>query len=440
MTYSRSARLNRFLSTEDMKRAAKQHGGRFLSPHYSYFPTKLEWQCAEGHVFRRTGADVRKGHWCTVCKPLIPKTRLTIELMRQLARRRGGTCLSPRYLPGEQNLEWRCAEGHVFSKPGRRVKAGSWCPLCTGPRTIEEVREIARAKGGECLSKTYRPSPARLAFRCGEGHRWRTQAWLVAWKGTWCPACGSNALRVEELQEIARTRGGECLGMTYRPGQKVQWRCRSGHTWRANASAVKGGTWCPRCGGSAPKTIADMRALARSRGGRCLSRTYRRAHEKLRWECAKGHTWEAAAYSVANGNRWCPRCSGRSTLSPGELREMAWLRGGAWVSGTYRKMRSFLGWRCHRGHEWSMTASAVHQGSWCPRCRTRDARTEVLALLARRRHGTCGTAAYTSMRVPLDWTCRRFHRFRLTGEQALRGEWCRECPVQRIEVRKLAGA
>lgn len=39
--------------------------------------------------------------------------------------------------------------------------------------------------------------------------------------------------------------------------------------------------------------IATMMALARQRGGRCISTLYFNSTVPLRWECASGHQWEA---------------------------------------------------------------------------------------------------------------------------------------------------
>ena len=43
---------------------------------------------------------------------------------------------------------------------------------------------------------------------------------------------------------------------------------------------------------SAKLTIEQMQALAKKRGGVCLSKRYDGTHTKLRWRCAEGHEWE----------------------------------------------------------------------------------------------------------------------------------------------------
>ena len=56
-------------------------------------------------------------------------------------------------------------------------------------------------------------------------------------------------------------------------------------------------------------TIEEMRELAESRGGKCLSEKYVNACTKLHWQCAKGHEWEATPGNVKNAHTWCPVCA-----------------------------------------------------------------------------------------------------------------------------------
>lgn len=68
---------------------------------------------------------------------------------------------------------------------------------------------------------------------------------------------------------------------------------------------------------SAKRTIEDMRALAATRGGACLSVEYKNAHTKLLWECGSHHQWWAKPNTVASTGSWCPVCD-RSSTSVGE--------------------------------------------------------------------------------------------------------------------------
>ena len=112
-------------------------------------------------------------------------------------------------------------------------------------------------------------------------------------------------LTLEDMKNIAQERGGECLSQQYRLSHgKLLWRCAKGHEWEATPNMVRNdNTWCPYCGGKAKHTIEAMRKLAQVQGGECLSKEYISAFEKLHWRCAKGHEWFATASSVITTRR-----------------------------------------------------------------------------------------------------------------------------------------
>ena len=54
--------------------------------------------------------------------------------------------------------------------------------------------------------------------------------------------------------------------------------------------------------------LQDMQALAKWRGGECLSRDYKDIKTKMKWKCAFDHTWEATPRLHLAGH-WCPECA-----------------------------------------------------------------------------------------------------------------------------------
>ncbi len=62
-----------------------------------------------------------------------PMSEFTIEDMQRAAAFRGGKCLSKTMVKGDWDtqLEWQCAEGHVFKASPRLILLGGhWCPEC----------------------------------------------------------------------------------------------------------------------------------------------------------------------------------------------------------------------------------------------------------------------------------------------------------------------
>jgi hypothetical protein len=356
---------------------ARARGGQCLSTLYVNSTVPLLWQCVAGHRWNAVPASIQKGSWCPACAGV---RRLTLEQMQQIAESRGGRCLSETYRNTATKLGWRCSMGHEWSATPLQIMKGHWCPFCARVvrLTLHELRRIAVLRGGQCLSHEYLSSSKPLRWECAVGHEWTVRPSSVK-AGSWCPVCAHNQkLKLEEMQEIAKDRGGECLSTTYRNGRTpLLWICGQGHRWRARPVNVKSGTrrkgtWCRECYNRrrrfhARHCIDAMRALAIARGGTCLSTEYVSSKSKLIWQCMAGHRWQALPTSVVQGS-WCPRCARNQTLGLLQLQDIATDRGGVCLSEEYLNERTALSWCCSYGHRWKATPSKVKRGSWCPLC------------------------------------------------------------------------
>src|SRR5262245_25495299 len=104
--------------------------------------------------------------------------KLTIELMKKIASERDGECLSNEYVGKNSKLEWKCSKGHIwFATPESVKNAGRWCPVCGGSMTltIKEMQNIAKKRGGKCLSEKYVNARTSLLWECAEGHQWENK-------------------------------------------------------------------------------------------------------------------------------------------------------------------------------------------------------------------------------------------------------------------------
>jgi len=78
----------------------------------------------------------------------------------------------------------------------------------------------------------------------------------------------------------------------------------------------KEGSWCAACRENARRRVLEMDAhdIARARGGRCLGDTFVNADTKLRWLCHRGHEWPAPLHRIRKG-QWCPECAHMALIS-----------------------------------------------------------------------------------------------------------------------------
>jgi hypothetical protein len=431
-----------------LRRIARERGGVLLSRRYLGDTVKLRFRCAEGHEFLAAPTHVKQGKWCRTCGcargPAARKARAFADLRRIVAERRG-KILSDGYFNSQTRMRFRCARGHEWETTSNSILQGSWCARCVRAespvhearrlRVYRRLRRIAAKRGGEVLSPAFRGSRIPLRFRCAEGHVWKAKAASID-DGVWCPNCGELRL-LERLRAKAAEHGGILLSRSCRYHRdRVEWRCAQGHRWTNTAGAVLDGRWCPRCRTAPPNDLERMRALARDRGGRCLSRTYVSASAKLRWRCSEGHEWEAPPGSLVQGT-WCPVCrrgwgKSRRRLSIEIMREMAAERGGECLSKSYRRILDRLRWRCARGHEWTSIANVVRSGKWCPVCSHSVVGTlDGMRALAVDRGGRCLTRKWDDHRELLSFVCARGHRFRERANVVKSGVWCPECKAGR---------
>lgn len=184
---------------------------------------------------------------------------------------------------------------------------------------------------------------------------------------------------IEQCREYARSRGGECLASQYINGDvEIPWRCNRGHTWRRSAACVVGTkSWCKRCADersatAKKKTLEDCRLLAAVRGGWCLATEYKNNKAALKWLCVCGSEWDTSYNAVHNGT-WCSDCADDQKRRQNQfdietIHGLAAKHFGKWTSNWYDNVNSELGWECSEGHAFLKRVSNVIAGSWCDKC------------------------------------------------------------------------
>jgi hypothetical protein len=562
--------MGKSLTIEAMQELAHAKNGECLSSRYVNAVTKLRWRCAKGHEWEAQPSMVKnEGTWCPFCSGNL---KHTIEVMKELAKQRGGECLADHYVNAFAKLRWRCAKGHEWEACGSAIKNHkTWCPICAydvvSSKTslgLDEMREIARSRGGECLSEAYpRRHGGKLLWRCRDGHEWEAPPAQVKHAKQWCPICASgyserlckamfeaifnerfpkarplwlknsrgnhmeldgyckklgvafeyhgiqhyeekvffhrksslslrqqddntkrllckehgvslieipysiqpdelqayiysqcNKLnisvvkkptikladldyysrnRIDEMRSFAAAKGGECLVDRYVTViTPVMWRCQKGHEWKSAYHYIRNkGSWCPVCAGKIKLTIDDMHALAKTKGGECLSTVYRNLMGKLTWRCSMGHEWNATANDVKNSGSWCPVCAGVKKHDLKTMMDIARNRGGECLSNAYVNSKTKLQWRCAKGHEWVAAPATIlsSRGTWCPYCARKAKLTiQEMRQIAIARDGKCLSDNYINGSTKLRWQCRSGHEWLATPDNVKNGEsWCPIC-------------
>ena len=113
---------------KEMQEIARSRDGKCLSIEYKNSKTHLEWECANGHRWSAVPDSIKHGNsWCPKCAH---NTKLTLDIFKEIAERRGGKCLSKTYVNNSTLMKWECSEGHIWNATGQHIRRGVWCSKC----------------------------------------------------------------------------------------------------------------------------------------------------------------------------------------------------------------------------------------------------------------------------------------------------------------------
>ena len=94
----------------------------------------------------------------------------------------------------------------------------------------------------------------------------------------------------------------------------LKFRCMidKSHDWKSTINSIMGEHGCPQCAHrSYAYTIENIDEIAKKRGWECLTRKYENQNTPLMMRCPKGHTWKTKGIYIMNSDCGCPECSRR---------------------------------------------------------------------------------------------------------------------------------
>ena len=429
--------------------------------------TPLLWECSAGHKWRATLGKIRDDQWCAVCRKeeTAAKLRLTLEEIQRRAREKGGRCLASSY-GGTANtpLQFECANGHQWKTAPNTIRK-SWCPYCAGKIvTLDDVRSLARERGGECLSTTYVNDHTKLVWRCRYNHTWRAIPGAIK-RGSWCPECSAGL-----GERLCRTFFESLFGVTF-PQAYPDW-LKLGHRTKLQLDGYN-----------------ERLALAFEHHGQYHFRVdghYSRNREQLkkRQELDRKKAELCAEYGITlvvipeipamlaldHAQRFIiAACNKKGVSVPYQdatpdlagayspdwwnyYNQLAKASGGCLVSPQYFGSGKRHRWKCKYGHEWDTVPNSIQQGTWCPYCigsrisvDEKANRLSEMRRVAQLRGGECLSQNYASCNDKMLWRCSQGHEWEATPQNVhVRKSWCPHCygncPFAIEDLQKLAAS
>ena len=314
----------------------------------------------------------------------------------------------------KRKVWWCCSKGHSWQAAVHtRTGSGTGCPVCAGKvvqagdndlatRFPELAREWHPTRNGSLTPEQVVSGGHRMVWWiCEKGHEWRAQI-KSRTNGCGCPVCANREIRPTENDLASRypqlaaqwhpTKNGSLVPDQIPPGtaRKVWWICEKGHEWQASVASRVSGCGCPVCAGRqvvpgendlASRFPAIAAQWHPAKNGSLTPRQVTpSSNRKVWWQCAKGHSYEAAIAARTMRRSGCPYCSGKKVL-PGfnDLATMEPEVAGQWhptLNGTLTPDMVTVGshrkvwWQCPRGHAWkaAVYSRTGQQKCACPVC------------------------------------------------------------------------
>jgi hypothetical protein len=325
---------------DELEAVAIMRGANF-EPLEPYKLIKSPWKCKClqcGNITFPILNNVRSGHGrgCKTCgakergtKTSLRKRMSEEDLNRILAEK--FVELLEEFKSTKSDLRFRCLIcSHEFTSKVRYIQEFTkyGCPECrrviprkttnkTKKVEFDNVRDVARSLGFE--TETERAANEDLIqISCLNCNAVYTKKLFTFKKSRFTCNCikvsAQEKKGIEYLEagkKYASSRGGEILSQSvlYKL-DKVLWKCSHGHQWEQPIGVVVGNeSWCPTCGGNAPRTLDELRKIVEARGGKLLSSTYKNVDATYDFECSLGHKFSNSFKHVVGRGQWCPRCN-----------------------------------------------------------------------------------------------------------------------------------
>ena len=189
--------------------------------------------------------------------------------------------------------------------------------------------------------------------------------------------------------------------------------------------------------------LAELNAIARRRGGRCLAAKYVSAYAPLPFECRKGHRWAASSNHILHSGSWCPDCARGRVTSANNLAVTHPQLASQWhatkntlrASDVLPTSQYRVWWQCGKGHVWRQavvsrtSVTSKYRGGDCPACGSlAEAAPAIAAEWDAEKNGrvTPFDVRPASNRLAW-WRCRRGHAWQAIIGNRFRGAGCPKC-------------
>ena len=367
----------------------KEKGGKCLFKRFEGVRNKkYKVQCKEGHIWYAYAYHLKKNIWCRTCAGKNPKT---MKDLRRYAKDKGGKFISKEYKGINEHHMWECYNGHQFkATPSKIHNTGQWCPTCSAglgeritrvyfeeifQRKFPTIRpDWMKTKKGFRLELDGYCEKLQLAFEYQGSQHYEVLSIFI-----------TDKEQLKERKRVDRKKVRECKkrGITLLQIPEI------GREFELNDFKmflkdmfIDNGVSIPMNYDSIKIDVKKayihnesyyrLKKIVEDKGGKLISKNYINNTTNLTFKCDKGHKWDATPQAIKS-NKWCHTCKGGIRYTIEIVRKIAKKRGDKCLSDDYKNQKSILKFKCKNGHisetQFRYYNRPSHPSNWCRECR-----------------------------------------------------------------------
>lgn len=296
-----------------------------------------------------------------------------------IAKQRGGECLSETFTRASDELNWKCGYDHTWPATYDNVIGNnSWCPKCKISVGEEITRKLFNVMFGvEFIKKRYDWLKGleldgyneflKLAFEYNGvqhykfmKHFHKTEDALVSQqtrdktKYDICVEKGITLIIIPHTVkpiDIQNFIIDECI----KNNINIPFSKKLDITTFKDIYKLK------------DKKFEEAETIVKSHGGIIVdeNRVYVGSKHIIKVECKNGHQWDTCL-STLQSNRWCKNCPRAKINTIDTMRQVAIKNNGECLSDEYIDFYTKLLWKCNVcQRSWNTTPRNIMRGNWC---------------------------------------------------------------------------
>lgn len=379
---------------------------------------------------------------------------ITIKEMHDIAAAKNGLCLSEIYINDATKLKWKCNVCHlVWEATPNNIKRNKWCPKCGRLKAdknrrvgIEEIKKMAKDRGGECLAKDYNTIEDKVSWKCKYDHEWTTSIRSVR-NGSWCIYC--SKFKSETVCRWVFETIFEKQFIKTRP----DWLVLNGNKLELDG-------FCGELNLAFEHNGQQHYNLSFNMNNKDLDDLKKRDIAKIEL-CKENNVnlivvnrlFEHTSFTefVNDVKKLYKNIYGVESKKDCDLKdvpsffakEMSVIemlvnsKGGECLSA-YVRSQNKINIKCKRNHIFSITPNKLKNGQWCKKCGFMDRKSkqqhniEFCKNLAVSRNGVCLSNTYKNNKQKLLWQCQHGHQWEsCLASINCRNSWCPKCANKR---------